>query len=51
MEERLFANEIENRVSMPLEPLVDEANHQGKCPGRNLRLSPVTTTIGRLGLL
>lgn len=54
MEESLIAYQIGNRIvasSLPLEPLVDEADHLGKCPERNLTLSTVTKTFARRGLL
>ncbi|CDN51055.1 Hypothetical protein RG540_PA03770 (plasmid) [Neorhizobium galegae bv. orientalis str. HAMBI 540] len=54
MEERLIAYQIGNRIvtsSLPLEPLVDEADHRGKCPEQNLRLSTVTKTLARRGRL
>jgi hypothetical protein len=47
MEERLIAYHIGNRIvtsSLPLEPLVDEADHGSKHPERNLGLSTVTKT-------
>jgi len=54
MEESLIAYQIGKRIvtsSLPLEPLVDEADHWDKRPERNLTLSTVTKTFARRGLL
>ncbi len=54
MEESLIAYQIGNRIvtsRLPLEPLVDEVEHRGKRPERNLTLSTVTKTFARRGLL
>ncbi len=54
MEESLIAYQIGSRVvtsSLPLEPLIDAADHRGKRPERNLKLWTVTKTFAWRGLL
>jgi hypothetical protein len=54
MEESLIAYQIGNRIvtsRLPLEPLVEEADHGSKCPERNLGLSTVSKTSAWRGLL